>query len=1267
MGAQLNLLVGKQQSFELDLGAGNTPDEKTYERILTLLRAHTGNDFSLYKPNTIHRRINRRMNVNQIESMPAYLDFLRRSPSEVETLHRELLIGVTRFFRDPEAFEVIDKKVIPAILNAKVADAPVRIWSTGCSTGEEAYSLAILMLEHLEKMGSQREIKIFSTDLDKNAIEFASLGIYPDSIESDVSPERLEKYFTKLNRSYRVNENVRRLVIFATHNILKDPPFTRIDFVACRNLLIYLQPSMQKKALAAFNISLVDMGFLFLGTSESLGALAYLFNPFDSKWKIFTSNSIRRLSPLDVASGETDKSSSERHLNSSPLEDKEAALRDPIYRALAANVAPPLFIVDERGYPVYSSGDLAPFLASSIMCLPRGITPPLHPDLSIAFKAALRKTQNLGVAAVYEDILISSPTGRLSVNLTAKPFVSDEITEKLTIVTLETVERRRLSPGPASQASVSEDVSRQIEELERELNCSKSRLQSTIEELTSNAKEIQSVSEQRFRSVIENTPVGLCITDESGFFEYVNSAYCNLLGYKPEELIGNHFTIVIENNQKMFLNEMHNRFISGDEGFRGEICVKDIYGDLKNVIVDATLINGLDGRPKKATFIIDATETRKKERALNEAMERYKMLAENSRDMIFRFIFSPEPHYEYVSPASSEIFGFTPEELYDSPKLIGSLYERFADIAGGESFDSLFAEGWTLKIRRNEGAAFWIKARGGALRDSSGEIIGIEGSVSDVTERKRSELMQEGFTLVLENIAIGASLNSTLDLLCLTFEELNSDFHPFIFVSDPQADSMELASAPHFESQFKSAFAGAPNFNPRDLLTFAQRNCVWIKEETPTNPAMQEFRKILISGGYGGFKALPLLDAGNQIIGMIGLLYWHKNSVVTEDDFLLKSAARIAKLAIEKSRTDLQLVKAKEEAELANRAKSEFLANISHEIRTPMNAILGFAEAIASMNPLERKIREYARGIKLSGKNLLSLMNDLLDLSKIESGRLTINPEPVDISLLLMEMRQIFSMMLAEKRLEIRVDMRSALPTLSLDETRLRQILFNLIGNAVKFTETGGVIISVSSSNQTDERLDLSIKVIDTGIGIPADQFKSIFDPFVQRQGQSARKYGGAGLGLAISQRLAKLMGGSITVESRIGEGSTFCVHLPAIGICAQSRAIARGPEENIEPGARFSLKTIEDADLEGLSADLFESLTSDFSIMWETANSTMMLSEIKNFADALEGFAEDKSFEPLRNYANELKLNIDSLNVERIMDILRIYPKIIESLANKK
>jgi len=262
--------------------------ENAMKKIFNLLRAQTGHDFSHYKQSTISRRVERRMAIRNIKSVDEYVRNLEQKPAEVDTLFHDLLIGVTSFFRNPTAFDELQKKVIPNLFTDKNSDSVIRIWVPGCSTGEEAYSIGILIQEQMEMLKQIFRVQIFATDIDSRAIVQARSGVYPTNISIDISPERLNRYFTQdSSGNYRIQKNIRDMIVFSEQDIIKDPPFSKLDLLSCRNLLIYMDRELQNKLIPLFHYALNPGGFLFLGPSETLGEFDNLFEIVDRKSKLF--------------------------------------------------------------------------------------------------------------------------------------------------------------------------------------------------------------------------------------------------------------------------------------------------------------------------------------------------------------------------------------------------------------------------------------------------------------------------------------------------------------------------------------------------------------------------------------------------------------------------------------------------------------------------------------------------------------------------------------------------------------------------------------------------------------------------------------------------------------------------------------------------------------------------------------------------------------------------------------------------------------------
>lgn len=334
---------------------GKLPD--AMQKIFILVRNQTGHDFSHYKPNTIIRRIEKRMTLHQIENVAHYVTYLRDNPSEVNILFKELLIRVTRFFRDPEAFEMLRKDILPDLFKRAGEEYPFRVWVPGCSSGEEAYSIAIALHEYISEHNPAGKIQIFATDIDSGAIETARNGIYPDSISTDVSQQRLKRYFTREDNSFRISSKIRELVVFAVQNVTKDPPFSKVDIISCRNLLIYLGPELQKKLIPLFHYALKPGGILFLGTSETIGTFSDLFTAVNNKWKIFKPKKSSLVSTASLDYYPTETKTAPMKLQSSQKEiTGEITLGEMTEKLLIERYAPPCVIIDKDGSILYFHG-----------------------------------------------------------------------------------------------------------------------------------------------------------------------------------------------------------------------------------------------------------------------------------------------------------------------------------------------------------------------------------------------------------------------------------------------------------------------------------------------------------------------------------------------------------------------------------------------------------------------------------------------------------------------------------------------------------------------------------------------------------------------------------------------------------------------------------------------------------------------------------------------------------------------------------------------
>jgi two-component system CheB/CheR fusion protein len=466
------------------------------EKVFVLLRAHTGNDFSCYKNSTVGRRIERRMSVHQFDSLPRYVRFLQENPQEVELLYKELLIGVTNFFRDPGLFDFLKEKAIPQLLQDRPKGNPVRVWNPGCSTGEESYSLAILLKECLEELKFQGgpAIQIFGTDLDKDAIDKARRGTFPAGIAADVSPERLARFFDHEDDGYRIKKEVRDLVVFAPQNLLVDPPFTKVDILCCRNLLIYVNAETQKKLLPLMHYALNPGGLLLLGTAEGIGDSGRLFSPLDKKWRVFQRREVlerpRLEIPLSVLPRER-VGAAEPKTPGEPDMDMTYAAQ----RALLDCYGPPSVVVTSEGDILYVNGRTGKYLEPSSGKVNNNVFAMAREGLREELGTAINNAATRKTTVTTSGVRVKSNGGSTAINLTVRPLAQPAALQAMFLVVFEEAVADRAETA-AENGPIPSGPAAEPTELENELRYARERLQANAEEMEVTQEELRSANEE---------------------------------------------------------------------------------------------------------------------------------------------------------------------------------------------------------------------------------------------------------------------------------------------------------------------------------------------------------------------------------------------------------------------------------------------------------------------------------------------------------------------------------------------------------------------------------------------------------------------------------------------------------------------------------------------------------------------------------------------------------------------------------------------------
>jgi len=471
-------------------------DHRPLEKINNLLRARTGNDFTLYKKHTVYRRIERRMIVHKIEKITSYVTFLQENPKEVDILFKELMIGVTNFFRDVLVWDKLKETIVPEMIEKAQAGDVLRAWVPGCSTGEEAYSLAIVFKEVLENINPHGglSLQIFATDLDNDAIETARKGHFPEKSVTDVSPERLNRFFNKTEEGYRINTEIREMIVFAQHNIIMHPPFSKIDILSCRNLLIYMDAELQKKLFGLFYYSINPEGIMLLGSSESLGTQSMLFSPVDAKLKIFKrSDSLQKQDLLNFPSSfsKTETSNTENQL---PVKSSQS-LEILANQLLLQHFSPPGVLVNENGDIIYISGRTGKYLEPAVGKANLNIFAMLREGLRNEFPIAFHKAILTKDMVVVRNIKVGENEGNKLLNITIQWIDKPEPLHGMIMIIFSDV------PDIVGQKSLKKKGKNLLDstiqsEMEKELQHLHNEMQSTLEEMQSSQEELKSANEE---------------------------------------------------------------------------------------------------------------------------------------------------------------------------------------------------------------------------------------------------------------------------------------------------------------------------------------------------------------------------------------------------------------------------------------------------------------------------------------------------------------------------------------------------------------------------------------------------------------------------------------------------------------------------------------------------------------------------------------------------------------------------------------------------
>jgi two-component system CheB/CheR fusion protein len=1146
------------------LGSPSAPVSTGIDALLQLLQEAYAIDFSQYKSNTVTRRIERRLALNKSMDLEAYLAQLRTDPRELNALYEDLLIGVTRFFRDDAAFDALEKRIIPDIVDTVSAaggDAQVRVWVPGCATGQEAYSVAMVIHECLTSRRRPLNVKILATDVHKTSLEVAAAGIYGEDQVAGISPERLARFFTRKGSGYQVSQSLRESVVFAPHNLMRDSPFTKLDLITCRNLLIYFHPNAQKTVLTLFHFGLKTGGYLFLGPSESPGDLADEFDTVDPHVKIYRKRRDIGL-PADLRLP-LPRAGIAPAVSPVGRGSSVSAQLLATYDKLLERYMPPSFLVDERGQLVDSYGGVAGMLRMRDRRPSAQLLDLVDDDLRTVLSAALHRVSREGDRVVYDEVRAAGVPAACS--LVAEPIRDlrgSHTHVLLSFITGDAPAPSAFDPatataGPGSKAhrklsaAVKDGVPADtVRALRDELSYTKENLQAAVENLEATNEELQATNEELIASneELQSTNEELHSVNEELYT--VNAEYQKKntelvqLNADIEHLLNETDVATIFLDRDLCIRRFTPRMaeifhlVPHDIGrplrsFSHGLSRQEILQDIERVLAEDTTVEAqVWDRQRRGYFLrilpyrgrategLNAPEgvvvTLTDISALEQARARVAQLSaivESSEDAIIGT--AVDGTVTSWNDGARRLFGYTSEEM------VGRHLGLLLPHGQQEAFDALLAKagrGGPRGVRetkgvRKDGTAIDLAVTFSPVYNASGSVVGVSAIARDVTPlvvaRDEIAAREEQIRLLLDSTAeaiYGVDLNGECTFCNPACARLLGYDSPAALIGRNMH-----AVAHHTRAD------GSPYPPEQSAIHEAMRNRGQAHEDT----------EVLWRADGTSFPAEywshPILRDG-EVIG----------AVVTFLDIT------------ERRRAD-------QEIQEGVRRREHFLAMLSHELRNPLAAILSATRVLDLEGWGTDVCHEAGKVVERQARHMTRLLDDLLDVSRITHGRILLRPEVVDLRDTARAAIEALAPLMAERQTPLTLEIPDEPIPVYGDPARLQQIHANLLSNASRYSERGGNI-RFTLRRDGDDAI---IQVSDEGRGIEPALLPRIFDMFVQGPQTIARSDGGLGIGLTLLRSLVHLHDGKVTAFSDgAGRGSTFEVRLP-VAASHQSAGLA--------------------------------------------------------------------------------------------------------------
>ncbi|MGI4778839.1 MAG: CheR family methyltransferase [Janthinobacterium lividum] len=1016
--------------------------EPALHDILAMLRLHTRHDFRHYKLGTVLRRIRRRLQLNGLTSLESYRDFLRAEPAEVRPLLQDLLISVTGFFRNPEAFSALKERVLPELLDGLAPGEALRLWSAGCATGEEPYTLGMLVQEVQELQDSANgtlpaPFQIFASDIDERAVQTARRGVYRSGIQADVSPARLERFFVQEDDRFRVTTALRERVLFAAHNLLRDPPFSRVGLICCRNLLIYLDPAAQARTLEMFHYALSPGGHLMLGITESTGAAEHLFTCVDPKNRIFRAmpgrSSRARLLPVIAQAPRVEPAMTAAASGWAPIASvpsRDAAARahlNAIGQVAAASV-----LIDERHGVLHLSATAGRFMSHAGGPPSSSLLDNVDTDLRLGLRTALFEAARSGAHVRVRAVRTTPVSGPLTVDIVVHPLPPKNDARARILVVFEEIFDAGTAPV-ASAAPAVDDADSGARALLRQAHEEIERLKGVLHETLEHS--VQATEE-----------LGSANEELQAINEELRSA--------GEEL----------ETSKEELFSMNEELMTVNAELRAKVEER---GRLNDDLQNFTASSGI------ATVFVDAGLRVK--RFTPQASTLFNLIASD----IGRPLLDITTSFDYAGLSDDAMTVF---------RLLQPIERR---------------------IRATNGRHFLARIL--PYRTADDTIDGAVLTFVDITQLQHAEERVRSSEERLRTVAA-----STQDYAILAM------------------DDRGLVTAWNAGAERVFGYAEA------EMLGQAFDAIFTLEDRVAGVPA-QELAGARDTGRAEDERWHRRKDGSTFYCS--GVLMQLQGRDGAEFAKIARDITGSKRHALAQENLLLRARQDHSEARQANETKDRFLAVMSHELKQPLNLIHVQAELLTrlpetrSLAPVQRAAATIQRAVGSQSR----IIDDLLDLSRVRTGKLRLDPQAVELEELVRGLAEAASEEVARKGLVLEVACESGVRCVC-DRVRVEQIVSNLLANAVKFTPQGGRVRLELAKEGRNARLSIA----DTGTGIAPQALSQIFEMFSQIDPRSIPGNTGLGIGLTLVRELVKAHRGSVEATSGgAGRGSCFTVRLP--------------------------------------------------------------------------------------------------------------------------